>query len=261
MKTFDWKKRKSEHKKITMLTCYDYTLARVLSETNIDTLLIGDSSSMVIFGEENTVGSKIKNLTLLTKAVKRGAPQKFIISDLPFGFMQIDQKSFVKGLQGLVSAGANAVKIESLKGNENRISEIINMGVPVIGHLGLTPQHIQNFGGFKVQGKSDQSRKDIYKDAIELEKLGVLALVLECIPEDLAESITKELSIPTIGIGAGSSTDGQVLVLHDMLGLTDLKSKFIRRYIDGSSLIRSAVNNFVNDVENKNFPHKDESYA
>lgn len=260
MKIEDWKKRKEAKAKISMLTCYDYTLAHILNKTQIDAILVGDSSSMVMNGESNTLGSSLPQLAQMCAAVAKGAPNKFIVCDVPFGFMQMSDDTFISGIKSLMAAGANAIKAEGCEGLQTRIKLLIQMGVPVMGHLGLMPQHIQNYGGFKVQGKSDPAKVEILKSALELQSLGVFATVLECIPTDLADVITKELSIPTIGIGAGSGTDGQILVLHDFLGLTDFKAKFVRTYLNGSELILNSVDKYVQDVNSAAFPSKGEFY-
>lgn len=260
MKIEDWRKRKVANDKISMLTCYDYTFATVLNKTNIDAILVGDSSSMVMHGDKNTLGSDVDQLAQMCAAVSKGAPSKFIVCDLPFGFMQASDDTFVSCIKKIMFSGANAVKFEGYEGYEHRAKQLIQMGVPVMGHLGLMPQHIQNFGGFRVQGKSDLARQQIFDWAVGLQELGVFALVLECIPRDLATEISKELYIPTIGIGAGSETDGQILVLHDFLGLTEFKAKFVRQYLNGADLIQSSVDKYVNDVKTKEFPMVAEGY-
>ncbi len=261
MKIYDWKQRKIKKEKISMLTCYDFTFAKIMNQTKIEALLVGDSSSMVIHGDDNTIGSKVQDLAKMCASVVKGAKDKFVVCDLPFGFAFESQEKFVEGIKLIMASGAHAVKIEGLVGIEDRISMLINMGVPVMGHLGLTPQSVQKFGGFKVQGKSDESRSEIFKSAVQLQELGAFAVVLECVPNDLAETITHELSIPTIGIGAGISTDGQILVLHDFLGLTDFKVKFVRHYLNAGELVKSAVDNYVEDVTSAQFPSADESYV
>lgn len=261
MKIDDWKKRKIKSEKISMLTCYDYTMARVLDKTKIDGILVGDSSSMVMFGESSTLSSSLTNLAQMCAAVAKGAPSKFIVCDLPFGFMQMSDDTFISGIKAIMSSGANAVKVEGFEGHADRIRQLTQMGVPVMGHLGLMPQHVQNYGGFKVQGKSDPAKVQILDWARELQALGAFAIVLECIPQDLAEVITKELEIPLIGIGAGHSTDGQILVLHDFLGLTEFSAKFVRKYLNGSELIQASVDKYVSDVHSQEFPSAQETYA
>ncbi len=261
MKIEDWIKRKKLNSKISMLTCYDYTFAKILDKTDIDALLVGDSSSMVMFGEATTLSSSITQLNQMCISVCRGAKSKFIVCDLPFGFMQMSDDTFFSGIKALMASGANALKIEGVDGNVKRIEQLIHMGVPVMGHIGLMPQHVQNYGGFKVQGKSDPAKALLLKWALELQSLGAFALVLECIPEDLAQTISIELEIPTIGIGAGSKTDGQILVLHDFLGLSEFKAKFVRQYLNGAELIQQSVDNYVQDVLSQNFPSKGETYA
>lgn len=260
MKIEDWKKMKQKKQKISMLTCYDYTFAKILNDTQIDAILVGDSSSMVVDGEPNTLNSDIFRLSQQSKAVCKGANKKFVVCDIPFGFMQMSDDYFFSGIKSVMSSGANAVKVEGVEGNEKRIQQLILMGVPVMGHLGLTPQHVQKFGGFKVQGKSDLAKKEILQAALQIQSLGAFAVVLECIPSDLAETISKELEIPVIGIGAGSTTDGQILVLHDFLGLTEFKAKFVRTYLNGAEIIQQSVDKYVSDVNSLEFPSQEESY-
>lgn len=257
----DWQNKKRTKSKVSMLTCYDFTFASILEKTSVDCLLVGDSSSMVLFGHQNTINSTIDELAVMTKAVSKGAPSKFVVCDLPFGFLQMSEDTFASGIKKIASAGAHAVKIEGSIGHEEQIKKILQMGVPVMGHVGLTPQLVQLFGGFKVQGKNDKEKDFILDSAKLFQELGAFAVVLECIPSDLSQLLTLELQIPTVGIGAGSSTDGQVLVLHDFLGLTTFKPKFVKNYLDGKNLIAKAVQEYVTDIENNVFPSKQESYG
>ncbi len=260
MKIEDWNIKKNKKIKISMLTCYDYTFARVLEKSKVDAILVGDSSSMVIHGEYNTLGASVLSLEQMCRAVVRGAPKKFIVCDLPFGLMQMSDDIFFNAVKSLMACGANALKIEGVEGHQKRIKSLVQIGVPVMGHLGLMPQHVQSYGGFKVQGKSDIAKAQILSWALELQSLGVFAMVLECIPDELAAAITDELRIPTIGIGAGAKTDGQILVLHDFLGLTEFKAKFVRQYLNGAELIRSSVDKYVSDVHSQEFPSVSERY-
>lgn len=257
----NWSDKKNKKQKISMLTCYDYSFAKILNQTNVDAILIGDSSEMVIFGHADTLGSDANKLALLTEAVRKGAPDKFIITDVPFGLMQMSDSEFFSAIKSFMKSGANAIKIEGVNTYEQRFSQLAAMGVPVMGHLGLTPQHLHQFGGFKVQGKTDDSKKLIVEQAIKLEHLGAFSLVLECVPSDLARVISSELTIPAIGIGAGKDVDGQVLVLQDLLGFNpDFKPKFVRHYFDGFNKIQEAVNAYVSDVHQESFPSSKESY-
>lgn len=256
-----WSQKKNKKQKLSMLTCYDYSFANILENTELDAILIGDSSEMVIYGESDTLGSDVTKLELLTTAVRKGTPSKFIVTDIPFGLMQMDDGEFFGSVKRFMKNGANAIKVEGVNTYEERFAKLSAMGVPFMGHLGLTPQHIHQYGGFKVQGKTDAAQKLILEQALKLQQAGAFAVVLECIPTDLARVITEELAIPTIGIGAGSVTDGQILVLQDLLGFNpDFKPKFVKQYLNGFELIQQAVNNYVNEVQNHEFPNKGESY-
>ncbi len=261
MTIIDFRKMKTEKRKISMVTAYDYWTAQIVSQSNIDCLLVGDSAAMVMHGFPSTLQATTEMMVFHTKAVARGAPNKFIVADMPF-------LTFRKGLQPamicvekLMGAGAHAVKLEGVYGHEDVIKHIVESGVPVMGHLGLTPQSIFKFGGFKVQGKNDQAAKDILNQAKALQELGCFSVVLECVPGDLAEKITGSSNIPTIGIGAGIHVDGQVLVLQDLLGSnSEFKPKFLRRFAETNEIIKSAVNNFDREVKDLKFPSLEESY-
>jgi 3-methyl-2-oxobutanoate hydroxymethyltransferase len=256
-----FKQMNTSNKKISVVTCYDYWSARIIAQSDIDAVLVGDSAAMVMHGYATTTGAEIRMMEYHVAAVKRGIGNKFIIGDLPFLAHRKGKKYLINAVDRIIKAGAQAVKIEGGKDNVKMISYVVNSGVPVIGHLGLTPQSINQFGGFKVQGKEKESFQQIKKDAKELESAGVAALVLELVPEDLAEEITTELSIPTIGIGAGNKTSGQVLVLQDLLGMdNEFNPKFLRKYMDGFSLITNALNKYNSDVKMQNIPTKSESY-
>ena len=255
-------KMKTEGQKITMLTCYDYWSARILNSSKVHTLLVGDSGAMVMHGAEDTIEADVEMMALHAKAVRRGAPDKFIVCDLPFLSYRRSLDQSMDAVMQVMKAGAHAIKLEGAEGNVELIRHLVHSGVPVMGHLGLTPQFVHQLGGFKVQGRGDQAAKRILEQAKALEDAGCFSLVLEAIPTPLAETITSSLQIPTIGIGAGSVTDGQVLVLHDMLGLnTDFKPKFVRTYLNGAELISTAINSFCDDVEAGTFPGKKESYS
>lgn len=244
-----------------MITCYDSWSAAIIAETGLDCILVGDSASMVMHGYESTINATIEMMAPLTAAVRRGAPDAFIIGDMPFLSNRVSLDIVLENVRQLMQAGANAVKLEGARGNLKTIAHIVDSGVPVMGHLGLTPQSVNQLGGYKVQGKEDQTRFMIKEEALQLEKAGCFAIVMECIPGSLAKEISGSLSIPVIGIGAGNGVDGQVLVLQDMLGMNTGKDpKFVRRYLEGANLIREALDQYHQDVIARTFPSRKESY-
>lgn len=252
--------RKKESKKISMITCYDYTSAKIASKTNIDIIFIGDSLNMTIYGHDNTLTCTIDMMALHTQAVAKGAPNKFILSDLPFLTLRKGLEPAMNAVEKLIQAGAHALKFEGFLDN-SLITHIVNSGIPIMGHIGLTPQFINQFGGFRVQGKNDAAAEKIFQEALALEEAGCFALVLECIPSELATRITSSLSIPTIGIGAGSGTDGQVLVWQDLLGMNpDFSPKFVKTYLSTFDPISNALNAYDNDVKNGIFPELKHAY-
>jgi len=257
----DFLKYKENKKKISIVTCYDYWSALIISESNIDALLVGDSAAMVMNGYSSTIYAHTQMMLHHTNSVKKGAPNKLIISDLPFLEHRKGKKKLFSSVDKLMKAGANAIKIEGADGNLELITCLTSAGVPVIGHLGFTPQHIFLKGGYKVQGKTKIEADLLLQNAQKLQEAGCFALVLEMVPVKAAKTISANLSIPIIGIGAGKYTDGQVLVLHDLLGFyNDINPKFVRKYLDGSSLIKNALNKFHQDVESGDFPSSDESF-
>src|SRR3990167_2591622 len=234
---FEFQKKKMAQEKISMITCYDFTSAKIIDKTNIDCVLVGYSVSMVIHGCHDTTGATMEMMALHTSAVAKGAKNKFIIADLPFASYRKSLSKTILAMEILIRSCAHAVKLEGATGNLNHIRHAVESGIPVMGHLGLTPQHINTLGGFKVQGKDESSQNKLLRDAQLLEEAGCFAIVLECVPAQLAKEITNTLSIPTIGIGAGSDTDGQVLVMHDMLGLqTQIQPKFLKHYLSGETI-------------------------
>ena len=262
MNILDFQARKRDSQKISMVTCYDYTSATILNQTDVDTLLVGDSLAMVMHGHDSTVHADIDMMALHTAAVCRGAPDKFVVADMPFLSVRSGDSAAMRDVAKLMRAGANAVKIEGEAGQTDLMAHIVESGVPVMGHLGLTPQSVEAFGGHKVQGRTEGQAAAILESARRLEAAGCFALVLECVPSVLAQSITRELTIPTIGIGAGPQTDGQVLVYQDMLGMTHgFKPKFLRHFADGHTLVTDAVNRFHSETAEGTFPTKAESYA
>lgn len=248
-------------KPLTMLTCYDYWSAQLLNQTPVDMLLVGDSLAMVMHGHGSTLPADVPLMALHTRAVSRGAPDKFIVADLPFLSYRADLASAVEAVRQLMQSGAHAVKLEGAAGNEDLIRHLADSGVPVMGHIGLTPQAVNALGGYKVQGRQPEAARRLLDDALQLEQAGCFALVIECVPAELGQAITEALAIPTIGIGAGPHTTGQVLVLHDMLGFnTAFTPKFVRHYADGGNWLQQAVNRFVSDVRQGEFPAEAESY-
>lgn len=261
MNRLDFYKKKQSNEKITMITCYDYTSARILSQTSIDCLLVGDSAAMTMHGYKDTVAATLPMMALHTAAVSRGASNKFLIADLPFLSYRKSLSRNVSAAQTLMQAGAHAVKLESAAGNTRLIQHLVESGIPVMGHIGLTMQLVNMLGGLKVQGKSANDADRLKQDALALQEAGCFSIVLECLPNQLAKEITRALHIPTIGIGAGSDTDGQVLVLQDLLGMNiDFKPKFVKNFINGFEHIRTGVENYVNEVKTGGFPSDEYSY-
>lgn len=257
----DFAKKKSTGTKITMLTCYDYTFARIMNESEVDCILVGDSAAMLMHGQKTTLNISTALMAVHTAAVVRGAPDKFVIGDLPFMSYRKSLSENVKNVEKMMKAGAHAVKLEGAVGNLELIRHLVDSGVPVMGHLGLTPQSVNQLGGFKVQGKLESEQERIFKEAHSLEKAGCFSIVLECVPQDLAKKITKSLEIPTIGIGAGPDCDGQVLVLQDMLGMNNqFKPQFLRTYFEGFQEIKKSFNHYHQDVIDGKFPSAKESY-
>lgn len=256
---FSLKKLKSE--KISLVTCYDYTSARIISKSDIDAVLVGDSAAMVMHGFENTVHAEIQMMCYHINAVKRAIKDKIIIADLPFLEHKKSTSDTISSIDKIMKSGAHAVKIEGAFGNLNLIETLTKAGIPVMGHLGLTPQSINAIGSYKVQGRKSSEAELIIEQAVELENAGCFAIVLELIPKNLASEITSKIKIPTIGIGAGNGTDGQVLVLQDLLGMNeDFNPKFVRKYMNGFETTLMALNNYHKDVTESHFPADNESY-
>jgi 3-methyl-2-oxobutanoate hydroxymethyltransferase len=262
MKTvLEFRKRKSQRELITMVTCYDAWSAKIISESDIDVVLVGDSASMVMHGFDSTVHADVEMMAWHVAAVKRGLSNKFLVADLPFLAHRKGTSFLMESIDALMKAGAQAVKIEGADGMLDAIEYVVKSGVPVMGHLGLTPQSYHQLGGFKLQGSEDESAKRIVEFSAKLQDAGVFSLVLEMVPSSLAKQVTEKLSVPTIGIGAGPHTDGQVLVLHDLLGMSkDFEPKFLRKYMNGFDLIKEALNRFTADVKGRSFPAEKESY-
>lgn len=257
----DFAKLKYQQEKITMVTCYDHWTAKIINQTNIDCILVGDSVAMVMHGYDSTIAATVEMMALHTNAVVRGASDKFIISDLPFLSYRKGHEQAMDAVERLMRQGAHAIKLEGADGNLELIEHIVKSGVPVMGHIGLTPQSIHQLGGFKVQGREDSQAAALLDQAKQLEAAGCFSLVLECVPASLAEQITQQLDIPTIGIGAGVATDGQVLVLQDLLGVNpEFKPKLLKTYLNGYEMIHESLNAYVREVKDKVFPDQNHTY-
>jgi 3-methyl-2-oxobutanoate hydroxymethyltransferase len=247
--------------KIVMVTAYDTWSARLLADAPVDCLLVGDSAMMVVHGDKDTLGATPELMAMHTRAVARGAAGKFIVADMPFLAARKGETPALECAALLLRAGAHAVKIEGAQGHTHVIRHLVESGIPVMGHLGLTPQWVRGLGGFKVQARDAAAAGQLREDASALEQAGAFALVLECIPRDLAREVTGMLRIPTIGIGAGAGCDGQVLVLHDLLGLNpDFKPRFARRFAEGAALVRRATARFAQSVRSGEFPAEEEGF-
>lgn len=261
MKITELKNAKLKNDKITMVTCYDFWSAKIIAKTQIDMILVGDSLAMVMHGYATTVPATVDLMCLHVQAVAKGAPNKLIIGDMPFLSYRKSLNQTMLAVEKLMQSGSHAVKLEGGLGNEDAIKHIVQSGVSVLGHIGLTPQSIHQLGGHKVQGHEDTKANTLLTEAKILEDAGCCAVVLECVPEILAERITQELSIPTIGIGAGNKVDGQVLVLQDLLGMDpEFQPKFLRKYLNGFDLLKDALNQYSTEVKSGAFPADYHSY-
>lgn len=254
------KKQKGE--KLSMVTCYDYTFAKLINDTSIDAILVGDSAANVMHGETTTLNISTELMAVHIRSVARGAPKKLIVGDMPFLSYRKSLTDNMNAVETLMKAGAHALKLEGARGHIDLVHHIVQSGVPVMGHLGLTPQSIHGLGGFKVQGRDEKTHQAILEDAQSLQDAGCFALVLELVPSELAQKIAEKLDIPVIGIGAGPNVDGQVLVLQDMLGLNEgFKPTFLRQYLNGAELVKGALEKYHRDVLAKEFPSQKESYS
>ncbi len=250
---------KTEKKKISMLTSYDYPVTRILDDAGVDILLVGDSAGNVVAGYENTLPVTMEEMLYHSRAVARGAKRAMVVGDMPFMSYQtgVDDARRNAG-RFLKEGGASVVKLEGGTSMEEVIRGIVNIDIPVMAHIGLTPQSVHKMGGFKVQGKDEQQRKQILEDARAVERAGAFAVVMECVPAELAKEITETLSIPTIGIGAGLDCDGQVLVIHDVLGLLQgFRPKFVKHYVNMVEIIDQAVKAYIKEVQEGTFPAKE----
>lgn len=253
---------KQQGEKISMITAYDYSLAKLVDTAGIDVILVGDSASNVMAGHDTTLPITLDQMIYHAASVIRAVQRALVVVDLPFGSYQGNSKeALASSIRIMKEAGAHAVKLEGGHEVKESVDRILTAGIPVMGHLGLTPQSIYKFGTYAVRAREEEEQRQLIADAQVLEKTGVFALVLEKIPAELAAKVAKSVSIPVIGIGAGNGVDGQVLVLHDMLGINkDFSPRFLRRYADLHSVITTAVTQYSLDVKAKNFPRNDEQY-
>lgn len=252
---------RSAGRPISMVTCYDYWSARAVAASRVDAMLVGDSAAMVMHGHDTTIPADVDMMCFHASAVRRGAPEKLLVVDMPFLAHRHSLDHTMTAVERLVRSGAQAVKIEGADGTVDTVRHIVDSGVDVMGHLGLTPQSVHRLGGFKVQGRNEEAALKLAEDARRLEDAGCFAVVLEMVPSELAGTITRSLSIPTIGIGAGPSCNGQILVLHDLLGLfREYTPSFVRKYAELAPEIQSAVESYIEDVRNRSFPSDEESF-
>tara|TARA_B100000963_G_scaffold57008_1_gene45052 strand:+ start:1979 stop:2797 length:819 start_codon:yes stop_codon:yes gene_type:complete len=260
--THSLQEMKQNKEKISMLTAYDYTLAKIVDSGGVDIILVGDSASNVMAGNETTLPITLEQMIYHTASVVRAVDRALIVADMPFGTYQGNSKEALNSaIKIMKESGAHSVKMEGGSEILESVERILSAGIPVMGHLGLTPQSIYKFGTYTVRAKEEAESKKIIEDALILEKAGCFAIVLEKIPAKLATNVAKKLSIPVIGIGAGSGVDGQVLVLHDMIGMThEFSPRFLRRYLNLYEDIKGAVGQYVSDVKNIDFPNEKEQY-
>ncbi|BAT71382.1 3-methyl-2-oxobutanoate hydroxymethyltransferase [Thermosulfidibacter takaii ABI70S6] len=259
----DLKKKKENKEPIVMITAYDYPSAQMVDEAGVDIILVGDSLGMVVLGYENTLPVTMEDMLRHTAAVVRGAKRAMVVGDMPFMSYQLSPEQALDNAGRFIKeAGAHAVKLEGGEEVLETIKKITDAGIPVMGHIGLTPQSIHRIGGYRVQGRDDETALKLKKDAKLLEEAGCFSIVLEAVPTQLAKEITESLSIPTIGIGAGPYCDGQVLVYHDVLGIfQEFKPKFVKRYANLRSQIVDAVKQYVDEVRDRVFPDEEHSYS
>ena len=256
------KLKKLNGQRISMLTAYDYTFAKLFENAGVDILLVGDSAANVISGYPTTLPITLDQMIYHATAVSRAAEKSMVVVDLPFGSYQTSEYDAISSsVRIMKESGASAVKMEGGREIISSVKKVVDAGIPVMGHLGLTPQSINQLGSFELQGNNQKDHEKLVQDALLLEEAGCFSIVLEKIPTVLAEEVTQKLSIPTIGIGAGNKCDGQVLVMHDLLGLNpEFKPKFVRKYIDLHTIITKAVTQYITDVNQNDFPNASESY-
>jgi 3-methyl-2-oxobutanoate hydroxymethyltransferase len=253
---------KQQHQKITMITAYDAPSARFADTAGIDAILVGDSAAMTVFGYDQTTAITLDDMLVLARAARRGTTRALLIADMPFGSVQVsDDDTVANAVRFVKEAGIDAVKIEGAGPMARRIRAVIDAGIPVIGHIGLTPQSAAQLGGYKAQGKTASSASRLVEDAATLEQAGCVAIVLEAMPQPVAATITRSVTIPTIGIGAGVECDGQVLVWHDVLGLSGKVPKFVKQYAELGGEIVRAIEAYIGDVQSGRFPEPRHTYS
>jgi 3-methyl-2-oxobutanoate hydroxymethyltransferase len=254
---------KARGEKIVMVTAYDAPSARLADAAGVDLILVGDSAAMVVLGHESTVPATVDELLMLTRAVTRGAKRPLVVADLPFGSFQVsDQGALENAIRFVKEAGAEAVKLEGGVAMASRVRAIVDAGIPVMGHIGLTPQSATALGGFKAQGRTAAKARQLVEDALALEAAGCFAIVLEAVPAQVAARVTAALAVPTIGIGAGVDCDGQVLVWHDMLGLYEGRApRFVKRYADLAPAVTAALATYADEVRGRRFPEEQHTYS
>ena len=258
----DFKTRKEQKAKISMITCYDHAFAKILEQTSMDTILVGDSVANTFAGYENTIPVTVEQMIYHTEVVRRGAPSKFLVIDMPFMSYHVSVEDSLRNAGNMMKkSGANAVKLEGGREFRAVVEALVTASIPVVGHLGLTPQSVHKFGGYSVQGREEDKRKRIIEDAIILQEAGACSLVLEKVPESLAREITEKLTIPTIGIGAGRYCDGQVLVINDVLGIDEtFQPKFVKKYVNLHDQVKAALESYDSEVKNGTFPAQGNVY-
>ncbi|PFG05934.1 3-methyl-2-oxobutanoate hydroxymethyltransferase [Bacillus sp. es.034] len=261
--TTDFLKMKNEKEKIAMVTAYDFPSAKVAEEAGIDVILVGDSLGMVVLGYDSTVPVTVFDMIHHTKAVKRGAPNTFIVTDMPFMSYHLSREETLKTAADILQqGGAHAVKVEGGAHVIDRIRDLTSAGIPVVAHLGLTPQSVGILGGYKVQGKTADTAKKLIEDSIKCEEAGAFAMVLECVPKQIAKEISEALTIPTIGIGAGVDTDGQVLVFHDLVTYgVNRVPKFVKQFGNASDVMHDSLESYIDEVKGSSFPTDEHSFT
>ncbi|MCU7692932.1 3-methyl-2-oxobutanoate hydroxymethyltransferase [Haoranjiania flava] len=253
---------KANGEKFSMLTAYDYSFAKIFDQAGLEVILVGDSAGNVMAGHETTLPITLEQMIYHTQSVVRGAKRALIVADLPFGTYQSNgEVALASSIRMMKEGGAHALKLEGGLEVCNSVKRIVEAGIPVMGHLGLTPQSIYKFGTYNVRAKEEAEAEKLKSDALALQEAGVFAIVLEKIPSKLAKEVTESLQVPTIGIGAGNSCDGQVLVMHDMLGLyNEFNPRFVRKYMNLFEPVTQAIQQYINDIKSGDFPNKEESY-
>jgi 3-methyl-2-oxobutanoate hydroxymethyltransferase len=258
----DFKARKESKTPISMITCYDHAFARIIEQTDIDVILVGDSLGNVIAGYTSTIPVTVDQMIYHTEIVRRGAPSKFLVIDMPFMSYHVSLEESLRNAGRMMKeTGANAVKLEGGEDFRHTVGALVRASIPVMGHIGLTPQSVHKLGGYSVQGREEDKRRQLIKDAKILEEAGAFSIVLEKVPESLAQEISKSLSIPTIGIGAGRYSDGQVLVINDLLGIDEsFAPKFLKKYANVYEISKNAIQEYDREVKEKKFPEEKHVY-